>query len=211
MSSLPGGARWNACGAVVRNLVLIAGGYVDIPATMQTNVVDIFDLSTLQWRTPQYILSAPRSNIVSATTGTRVIFAGGVQWNGNTHISVTNLDIFDASRFWSQGSLPEARSAISAISLATKVLFSGGWTSSVNSDRVDIYEVTTGVWTHTRLSTARDYIAAATVGNWVVLSGGALDPVLSSSAVDLFMFCPPGQFNSSRYVCSVRVHTMSCH
>lgn len=53
------------------------------------------------------------------------------------------------------------------------------------SDRVDIYDVSSGVWTTARLSEARYNLAAAAVGNMIIFAGGATDNQISRT-IDIY-------------------------
>ena len=66
---------------------------------------------------------------------------------------------------------------VSATSVGSKVFFTGGYNGSgvgnVNSNVVDIYDTSTGVWSTATLSQARNYLAATSAGNQAFFAGGA--------------------------------------
>jgi hypothetical protein len=69
--------------------------------------------------------------------------------------------------------LSQARGAgIAAASVGTQVLFAGGWNSNANSesDRVDIFDAATRVWSTASLSRAQSVSVATTVGNSVIFA-----------------------------------------
>ena len=72
------------------------------------------------------------------------------------------------------GSLSVARSAMSAATAGSKILFAGGSFSGVGySSRVDIYDTITKNWSTAELSvTERQGMAVATLGNKVFFAGG---------------------------------------
>ena len=67
-------------------------------------------------------------------------------------------------------SLP--RTDLAAVACANKVLFAGGTLDSGSSSRVDIYDISTKVWSIAELSKPRASIVAATIGNKVFFAGG---------------------------------------
>ncbi|MCP3918834.1 MAG: hypothetical protein GY711_25075 [bacterium] len=98
-------------------------------------------------------MSVARSNLAATSLGNRAYFGGGV-FSGTNHDVV---DIYDgATRTWSTASLSGRRHDLAAASAGGKVLFGGGMTgTSVYSNRVDIYDTQTGVWSMNELSLAR--------------------------------------------------------
>jgi hypothetical protein len=52
------------------------------------------------------------------------------------------------------------------------MFFAGGFTGSVWSNAVDIYDVTTNIWTTATLSVGRRGLAGAGSGNKIVFAGG---------------------------------------
>lgn len=110
------------------------------------------------------------------------------------------VDIYDVNmNLWNStstgaGSLSVARALLGAAAAGTKIVFAGGLyviyptatklsahfsdTIGTTLATVDIYDVTTGIWTSTgtgagSLSVARYYLAAAAAGTKVVFAGGA--------------------------------------
>jgi hypothetical protein len=69
--------------------------------------------------------------------------------------------------------LSEARCCLAATSSGELVFFAGGYNSTGQpSDRVDIYNVTSGSWTTSTLSIPRYYLAATSSQNLVFFGGG---------------------------------------
>jgi hypothetical protein len=68
--------------------------------------------------------------------------------------------------------LSEARYWLAATSSGELVFFGGGRNATGASARVDIYNVTCGIWTTATLSVPRRKIAAASSGNLVFFAGG---------------------------------------
>lgn len=65
-------------------------------------------------------------------------------------------------------------------------MFGGGTLGTVKSDAVDIFNVTSGEWTTATLSLARDDLAAAAAGDFVLFGGGDDTDSASSDVVDIF-------------------------
>jgi predicted Ser/Thr protein kinase len=68
--------------------------------------------------------------------------------------------------------LSEARSYLAATSSSELVFFGGGLNATGASDRVDICNVTSGIWTTATLSVPRSELAATSSGNLVFFAGG---------------------------------------
>jgi PKD domain/Kelch motif len=75
--------------------------------------------------------------------------------------------------------LPEPRYGITIAAAGNKIFIAGGYTSYTTggdpanySNRVDIYDITTGQWTITQLSEPRAYDAVAVLGNKIFFAGG---------------------------------------
>jgi hypothetical protein len=68
--------------------------------------------------------------------------------------------------------LSEARCCLAATSSGELVFFGGGLNSTGPSDRVDIYNVTSGSWTTATLSITRGELAATSSQNLVFFGGG---------------------------------------
>jgi hypothetical protein len=86
------------------------------------------------------------------------------------------------------GTLSEARTMISVASAGNKILFAGGLTSAgTPSSTVDIYDISTQLWSTTQLSVARSGIEAVSVGNKIYFAGGRSQNIdTPSSRVDIY-------------------------
>ena len=121
---------------------------------------------------PVGTLSQARGEISVASTGNKILFAGG--WIGNGGLS-SRVDIYDiAANTWLTAELSIARNDMAAIGSGNKVFFGGGEIGDGTwpVDSVDIYDVTANTWTVAHLSSAGHSIAAAAVGNKVFFAGG---------------------------------------
>ena len=85
------------------------------------------------------------------------------------------------------GTLSEARTKIAVASAGNKILFAGGQTSAgAPSSTVDIYDITTQLWSTTQLSVARYDIAAISAGNKIYFAGGISTNYALSSRIDIY-------------------------
>jgi hypothetical protein len=82
--------------------------------------------------------------------------------------------------------LSEARDSLAATSLGDLVFFGGGYTTTRASDRVDICDVTSGIWTTATLSVPREDLVATSSGNLVFFGGGSYFETPVYDLVDIF-------------------------
>lgn len=77
---------------------------------------------------------------------------------------------------WSSYELPAPRTRIAATSASGYAVFAGGypiWNNHTPSDVIDVYDVTTNAWDHSRrLSEARGDAVAVAAGNYAYIIGG---------------------------------------
>jgi len=117
-------------------------------------------------------LSAGRIALVSATSGSKIVFAGGMEVGSYS----SRVDIYDTiAKAWTTAELtkPE-RQGMAVAGVGNKILFAGGGDNDwgETTSRVDIYDVSNNSWSIAELSKGREYLAAATIGNKVFLAGG---------------------------------------
>jgi len=144
--------------ASVGNKVVFAGGFItrydslvqvcddfgnncdSVPALVDVDRVDIWDVSTNTWTVAQ--LSEARTSIVTAAVGNKIILAGGGKNEGGTNSS--QIDIYDvANNSWSSYTLPPSSwfGPCLAYTVGNKVLICH-WIS----DRIDIYDAISNSW-----------------------------------------------------------------
>jgi hypothetical protein len=82
--------------------------------------------------------------------------------------------------------LSEARWFLAATSSGELVFFGGGYNATGPSDRVDICNVTSGIWTTATLSVARYQHAAASSGTLVFFAGGWIYQSTIYNTVDIY-------------------------
>jgi hypothetical protein len=117
-------------------------------------------------------LSAGRIGLVSATAGSKIVFAGGMVVGSYS----SRVDIYDTiTKAWTTAELtkPE-RQGMAVAAVGDKILFAGGGDNDwgETTSRVDIYDVSKNNWSIAELSKDREYLAAATIGNKVFFAGG---------------------------------------
>jgi hypothetical protein len=134
------------------------------------NVVDVYNVTTGTWSTAQ--LSVARSELAATSVGNVALFAGGGSagalfcregGRGGVYCCVRVLRVLQYC-----GSVCPATT--SSLMRAT----AGG----VDSNAVDVYNVTTGTWSTAQLSVGRANLAATSVGNVALFAGGGDDGAL---------------------------------
>ncbi|MEO7292369.1 MAG: kelch repeat-containing protein, partial [Ginsengibacter sp.] len=141
---------------------------------------------------PLATLSETRNAMAVASSGNKILFAGGYTGAGPS----SRVDIYDiTTNTWSTAALSKARYDISAAALNNKIYFAGGSTDGPNRtgalSTIDIYDVTTNIWSTAQLSQPRGLMAAAAAGNKILFAGGYIGiinvaDVLFSNRVDIY-------------------------
>ena len=139
--------------------------------------VDIYDIVTQTWSIAE--LSESRQLIAAVATGNKIFFAGGRRGDGADNTYFSNVDIYDVStNTWSVSFLSEPRSQIAAAAVGNKVFFAGGendlnYTIPYTAHNiVDIYDLSSGIWSTANLSEARIGNTAVAVNNKIYFAGG---------------------------------------
>jgi hypothetical protein len=90
--------------------------------------------------------------------------------------------------FQSNATLSQARYVLGTTSVADQIgIVAGGFSGSTYSNRVDLFNANSGVWTTVSLSVGRDYPVCTSLG-LVALCAGGQTASGRSSMVDLFNF-----------------------
>jgi hypothetical protein len=89
-------------------------------------------------------------------------------------VLVIILFVHCSEGFSTTASLSQARDSLAAAGVNDLVLFGGG-ENYYCSDRVDIYNATSGIWSTASLSVVRSDLAAASVKDVVLFGGGYND------------------------------------
>lgn len=163
------------------------GGYIYVSSYNFFKNVDIYNSSNNTWSTTN--LSVARMVGASAAVGNKVLFAGGRQILNYSN----RVDIFDVTTgLRTTYNLSQARHNMAVAVVGTKVIFAGGETGNISngvyteSNKVDIYDDATGIWTSTTLSVKREQITAAVVGNKVLFAGGLGVNGIYSNRIDIY-------------------------
>jgi N-acetylneuraminic acid mutarotase len=133
-------------------------------------------------------LSEGRAGLVSATAGTKIVFAGGIVPGAYS----SRVDIYDTITLsWSKAEFTiRERQGMAVAAIGSKIFFAGGqdadWIDVTS--RVDIYDAATNTWTTAELSQPKAYLAAVTLGNKIYFAGGAnWGPLTSGSPRNYFV------------------------
>jgi N-acetylneuraminic acid mutarotase len=151
------------------------------------SLVESYDVETGMWDTPGN-LSVARHGPTCVACGTKILIAGGMDYDYNTTFST--VDILDTETGeWKVKQLSLDRVDLAAVSYGNKVLFAGGVQFPNNTfSIVDIYDVETEEWSTTNLSQNRCGMASAVVGDQAFFAGGMVNPYTFSDRVDIYNF-----------------------
>lgn len=163
------------------------GGYITQSSYNFFKNVDIYTAATNTWTTTN--LSVARIVGATASIGNKVMFAGGRQILNYSN----RVDIIDVSTgLKTTHNLSQARSGMAVAVVGSKVIFAGGETGNISmgvyteSNKVDIYDDSTGTWSTALLSAKREQIAVAVVGTKVLFAGGIMPSGLYSKRIDVY-------------------------
>ena len=189
--SLSAGRR-TLTAASAGNYILAMGGAGN---NGRLNTVDIFkvtDNGVEAVQNPGLSLSVARNDLTAASCGNYILAMGG--YDGITYSNVVNVFKVTTSgveAVQNHGlSLSVGRDELAAASCGSYILAMGGYASNGLSNTVDVFKVTDNgveaVQNHgLSLSVARNWLTAASAGNYVLAMGGVLDNGISN-AVDVF-------------------------
>ena len=171
--------RSNVAMATAGNKIFFAGGNLQITPdiTPLSSRVDIYDISTKKWSTTE--LSEARCDIGAVAVGNKILFAGGAnKWYGGAWGYIflsTRVDIYDIiTNTWSTNEMPGKGEEFmdgfdgTTTTSGNKAIFYGGFYAGTE---VYIYDVSNNSWTTSSLSTSRDNVASASVGNKIFIAG----------------------------------------
>lgn len=167
--------------------VLFAGG-INFSTLDEHGYVDIYDTLTQTWTLG--ILSTHGFYGQAVSYQNTAMLAGFYQITSQAPLNLTFNNVvyfYNAiSGNWSD-TLSQARGDIAATVVGDVALFAGGLTGPTQpSDRVDLYNFTTGTWSTATLSVPRAFMAAVTVGNKAIFAGGTSAGNTQSNAVDIY-------------------------
>lgn len=150
-------------------------------------------LSFAQW-TSNATLSQSRYHLRAATSGDKVIFAGGS--TGGGFAPSNKVDILNtSSNHWSNTTLPGGGASLPGVVAAeNKIYVAGGvnFNSTIERVAIDIYDISDSTWSLSQLSEPRFWVAAAAANGKVIFAGGgditSLQTLntIQSTTVDLY-------------------------
>lgn len=170
---------------------MLCGGGINFNTLVESATVEIQDLATASLEGTA-ALSAPRVELSAVGVGSKILFAGGMDFEDGAPLIGTPssvVDIYDVgSGTWSTATLSEARGGMASAVLGTKAYFAGGYKGNgAVSDRVDIYDASTNTWTQATLSAARAFYGGGTAaGTKVFFAGGQLADETATTLVDVY-------------------------
>ena len=133
--------------------------------------------------------------VVLAAAGNKILFAGGLL-PGNSP-ATNRVDIYDiVTGVWTTAQLSQARYEIGVAVLGNKIFFgggivpdqTGGVANNINdrSSAIDIYDVSTNIWSTAQLGRARCPVGAS-VANKIFFAGGEANfPVFNNHAFESY-------------------------
>jgi len=127
-------------------------------------------------------LSEPKSTMGTVSMCNKAWFAGGTTAEG----VISDVEVYDISTGLCEitGNLSIARSGSCGVACGSKLFFGGGMVSwTFFSNRVDIYDTLTQVWSTDSLIIPRFLPSAVSYGNLVVFAGGLTDMYLNSTSL----------------------------
>lgn len=163
------------------------GGFIGVSSYAFYKNVDIYRAATNTWTTTN--LSNARIVGATAAVGNKVLFAGGRQILNYSN----RVDIFDVTTgVRTTHNLSQGRSGMAVAVVGSKVIFAGGECGNISSgiytesNKVDIYDDATGLWSTALLSAKREQVAVAVVGTKVLFAGGITPSGAYSKRIDLY-------------------------
>ena len=196
--------RYNLAAVSCGNYILAMGGRDSSSVDVQTNAVDMFKVTAngVEHITDHALsLSVPRAYLAAASCGKYVLAMGG--YSGG--YSGTIYDTVDVFKMTANGiehitdhglTLSAARYNLAAASCGEYVLAMGGDANDGYSNAVDVFKVTDNGIEHIldhglTLSAARDYLVAASCGEYILAMGGYANASYFNS-VDVFKVTESG-------------------
>jgi hypothetical protein len=147
-----------------------------------TDAADVYDPISDSWTSAT--LSQPTNGLAAAAIGPIAFFAGGYTANFNDVVEVFN----STSGEWTTTKLPSGpRANLAMAAVGSKVLFAGGDVlGGAPSNIVDIFDLSTRLWTVAVLRQARDALAGTSHGSRAFFAGGGVAGGSPSAVVDIY-------------------------
>ena len=177
--------------ASVGNYALFAGGYTTSTSGLTTSytydaIVDVYNTSLTHSTTS---LSVGRKDFAGARVGNYALFAGGdIRSSSSSKALSDRVDAYNTSLTRTTASLSSARYNLTGAGNDYYALFVGGYDGSNYYTIVDIYDTSLTRTIGTPITTARGSMYSATVGNYLLFTGGQIGA--STKNTEIFMCVP---------------------
>ena len=184
-------ARYSLAAAACGQYILAMGGYT----ADSVNTIDLFKVTE---NGVEHILdhgltlSVKRSSAVAAASGEYILAMGGMGANYSNVVDLFRVTENGVEHITDHSlSLSVGRRYLAAAAAGNYILAMGGYNGTDHLNTVDVFKVTeNGVEKVTDhglvLSVGRDYLAAASCGNYILALGGRIGTTTFSDAVDVF-------------------------
>jgi Secretion system C-terminal sorting domain/Kelch motif len=191
--SLP---RTYGVAAVVGGKIIFAGGWHATSTTITpSDVVDIYDPVAEVWLPTKHLSVARGEHLQAGVVGNKVYICGG--GTGWVDYACTNVvDVYDADLdtiITTEMPLSLPRMYCNVVGVDKYLICAGGYTQTEGkTDRIDMLDTETGLWSTGSLSEPRVGMAAVTLGKKAYFTGGGnFDTSIgyideSSNIVDVF-------------------------
>jgi len=186
-------ARAFATGSASGDYIVVAGGLGGTAnAYTQLSSAEIYNVATNAITYTASALSSGRQDLASASTGSLILFGGGMGTSStpSSTVDVLNVDTMTWTSY--PNALSVARSDLAAASSGSVVVFAGGLPASgtVASRAADIFDATTNTWTSNpnALATGKTDLTASSLGSYIAFAGGlsTVGSPATDTAVEVF-------------------------
>lgn len=186
---------------MMNDLMVFAGGF---KGNAGLNSIDIFNTTSQQWSHAK--MSVGRTLFDGAALGPYAIFGCG-EGNGSNTADILDIRTMDVKTVNLTGG-GRKKCAATSVVLATasdgtpldgKIIIAGGYKSTA----VDVWDLRTGTWHLTNMSTSHFYMAAASAGPYSLFCGG-LAPSGDTSLCDIYDARGSGTWTTGHLAAPVR-------
>ena len=133
------------------------------------SAVEIYDPITQRWDSRGCLY---RINHNAAFIGDTLYIIGGTTDLGASVSQIEKYNI--TTKQWGvNDSMPEPRQQTASVSFGNTIIIAGGFSAGKPTDRVDIYNSSTGAWTRSKLSAPKTDMSAAVINNKAFFLGRA--------------------------------------
>ncbi len=179
-------ARYALSSVQVGDSLLFIGG--QLGNNDRSSTIDIYNTATQSWETPMN-LSEARSYSAAVKGDSAIYIAGGIT---NSHPFRSNIVDIYKNGIWTTHTLPERIAIAQAVHVGSKIMIAGGTAYGANqyfrTNKVQIYDELTGVWSTDTLTVGRSEIGVATDGNIALFAGGMSGVNEITNRVDIYNY-----------------------